>query len=159
MGKHTYGLTNFKIVGANRGVVNFGKYCSLGDSIVAFMAHDHDSRSISSYPFNRHKVARKQIINVGNDVFIGSNTVLFRDITIGDGAFIGAFSVVTKNIPPYSVVVGHSNIIRKRFSDEDIDFLLKLKWWDFKDSEVNKIAPILCSQDIDKLKRLYGTNN
>lgn len=122
---------------------------------MAFMAHDHDSRSISSYPFNHHRIARKQEINVGNDVFIGSNTVLFRDITIGDGAFIGAFSVITKDVEPYAFVVGHNQVVRKRFPDEDIEFLLKLKWWDFPDEEVEKIKDILVSKDIRKLKLLY----
>lgn len=155
LGKHTYGFTNFKLVGGTKGEITFGKYCSLGDSIMAFMSHDHDSRSISSYPFNHHQITRKLEINVGNDVFIGSNAVLFRDITIGDGAFIGAYATITKDVPPYTIVVGHNQVVRKRFSDEDIAFLLKLKWWDMEDDEVAKIAPILISSDIKKLRELY----
>ncbi|MDO8503808.1 MAG: hypothetical protein Q7S60_03895 [bacterium] len=95
---------------------------------------------------------RKLKVVIGNDVWIGSNAILFREVTIGDGVVIGAFSKITKDIPPYSVVVGDSRIIKKRFPDEDIEFLLKLKWWDFEDQEVADIAHILCSPDINLLR-------
>lgn len=174
-GKYSYG--DIKIVGGTRGTVNIGKYCSLGYGIKAFMSHDHNINNISSFPFghpnmaitklmkpplptrNDYNIRRKLEINIGNDVFIGSEVILFRDITIGDGVAIGAYSIVTKDIPPYSVVVGHSKIISKRFKDEDIEFLMRLKWWNLKDEEVAEIAPILCSSDIDKLREWARKTN
>ena len=175
LGKHSYG--DIWIVGGTKGKVTVGKYCSLGFNIRAFMSHDHNAENISTFPFghsgmpitklmkpplpNKHSynIKRRLEINIGNDVFIGSNTILFREVTVGDGAVIGAYSKITKDVPPYSVVVGDDRIIRKRFSDEDIEFLLKLKWWDFEDQEVADIAPILCSPDIEKLKEKYGQIN
>ena len=74
-----------------------------------------------------------------------------------DGVVIGAHSVVAKDIPPYSVVVGNpGKVIRKKFNDENIQFLLDLKWWDMDDSIINEISPILCSGDIQKLKNYFN---
>ena len=97
-------------------------------------------------------VARKLRVNIGNDVWIGSNSVIFTGVTIGDGAVIGAYSTITKDVPPYAIVVGNDRVIRKRFTDKDIDFLLKLKWWDKTDEEVAELAPILLSSDIGALR-------
>jgi len=167
LGKHSYG--DIRITGGTKGLVKVGKYCSIGEDVVCFMSHDHNYFNISTYPFghpnkeitrlmktplskNDYNIRRKLEINIGNDVFIGSHSVIFRDVTIGDGAVIGAYSVITKDIPPYSVVVGNSRILRKRYSDKDIDFLLKLKWWDIEDHLVADMAYILCSPNINLLK-------
>lgn len=77
---------------------------------------------------------------VGNDVWIGQNVTVMPGVRIGDGAIIGANSVVAKEIPPYCIAVGNPcRVIRKRFDDELIDYLLKIKWWDWpiKKIEVN----------------------
>lgn len=168
VGEHSYG--DIRIEGISRGKINIGKYTSLGKNITAFMAYDHNINNISAYPFGHRKLPitklmkpplptrgnynlmRRSRLFIGNDVWIGSNAVLFSGITIGDGAAIGAYSIVTKDIPPYSVVVGHSRIIRKRFSDEDIEFLLKLKWWNFEDEVVANLGQILCSPNIKALR-------
>ncbi len=97
-------------------------------------------------------------INIGNDVWLGHSAVLFRDITIGDGAVIGAFAKITKDVLPYTIVVDSNRIVRKRFTDKDIEFLLKLKWWDFEDQMVADIAPILHSPDINLLKQWAEKN-
>jgi acetyltransferase-like isoleucine patch superfamily enzyme len=167
-GEHSYG--DMRIIGGTFGRVTIGKYCSLGEGVMAYMSHDHNINNISSYPFgrkgmaisklmklplpnkHRYSIQRQLKVAIGNDVFIGSHTIIFRGVTIGDGVAVGAFSKITKNIPPYSVVVGESRITRKRFSDEDIEFLLKLKWWNFTDQEVAEIGPILCSPDITALR-------
>jgi len=72
---------------------------------------------------------------IGNDVWIGANSVIMDDLIIGDGAIIGAGAIVTKNVAPYSIVVGTpARHLRFRFDSEEINFLLKFKWWD-KDEE------------------------
>lgn len=172
-GKHSYG--DIQMIGRRGGKVIIGKYCSLG-GVVAFMSDDHNIRNISTFPFGhrgmpisklmkpplpgreRYNAMRKLEIVIGNDVWIGTNAVIFREVTIGDGAVIGAYAKITKNVPPYSIVVGDDRIVRKRFSEKDIKFLLKLKWWDFEDNVVADIAPILCSSDIDKL-RVWAKKN
>jgi virginiamycin A acetyltransferase len=68
---------------------------------------------------------------IGNDVWIGANALILSDIVIGDGAIIAANSTVTKNIPPYAIVGGSpAKIIRFRYTDEQIKFLIDLSWWD-----------------------------
>ena len=81
-------------------------------------------------------------------------------VTIGDGATIGAYSVVAKDVPPYSIVVGNpGKVIRKKFNDEDIEFLLDLKWWDLENDIINNILPILCSGNIEELKNYFEIND
>lgn len=171
-GKYSYG--DVKIIGSKHyGIVNVGKYCSLAEDIRVFMANDHIVNNISTYPFghkgkpitnlmkvklsrNRYHKKRRFEINIGNDVWIGSHSIIFREVKIGDGAVIGAYSIITKDVEPYTVVVGNDRVLRKRFSDEDIEFLLRLKWWDKPDEEVASIGHILCSPDIHELRRIYG---
>jgi virginiamycin A acetyltransferase len=76
-------------------------------------------------------------------------------VTIGDGAVVGAYSIVTKDVPPYMIVAGNpAKQIRKRFSDEIINKLLELKWWDMDESRINEISDILCSNDLEKLNNI-----
>ena len=71
-------------------------------------------------------------IVVGNDVWLGYRSVILAGVTIGDGAIIGAYSVVTKDVPPYTIVGGNpAKEIRRRFSDSEIAHLLQLRWWDW----------------------------
>ena len=78
-------------------------------------------------------------IVIGNDVWIGYEAVILAGVTIGDGAVIGARAVVTKDIPPYTIVVGvPAKPIRKRFSQETIDLLLKIKWWNWPEERIRQ---------------------
>ncbi|MCC8417902.1 MAG: acetyltransferase [Rickettsia endosymbiont of Bryobia graminum] len=75
-------------------------------------------------------------------------------VTIGDGVIIGAYSLVTKDIPPYSIVGGNpSKIIRKRFSDDIIDELLLVKWWDWDYEKITKNIKAIVGVDIEQLKQ------
>lgn len=73
---------------------------------------------------------------IGNDVWIGAGCTIFNNVKIGDGAIIGAGSIVRKDIPPYAIVVGPSRIIKYRFPKEIIDKLLVMKWWDWPDEKI-----------------------
>ena len=89
-------------------------------------------------------------------MYIGTSAVIMSGVTIGDGAVIGASSVVTKDVPPFTIYAGNPAIFKKkRFNDDDIQFLLDLKWWYMKDEIINDISPILCSGDIQKLKDYF----
>ncbi len=75
-------------------------------------------------------------------------------VKIGDGAIVGAYSVVTKEIPPYSVVGGNpAQLIKKRFDEEFIQLLLKLKWWDLEPEKLVDLLPLLCDPDLEKVKQ------
>ena len=77
-------------------------------------------------------------IKIGNDVWIGVEAMILDGVTIGDGAVIGARTVVTKDIPPYAIAVGvPAKIVKYRFEQEVINRLLEIKWWDFSDDKID----------------------
>lgn len=91
---------------------------------------------------------------IGNDVWIGQNAVILPGVQIGDGAIIGANSVVGSDVAPYSVVVGNpARLIKKRFDEELIAMLLKLKWWDKSIAEINALIPILTNGNLEAVKK------
>lgn len=121
--------------------IKIGSYCSIGTGVSFNLFgnawHRHDW--ISTFPFRLNfpdcKFNDGYIdnggITVGNDVWIGSEAMIFDGVTIGDGAVIAARSVVNKDVPPYAIVAGvPAEIIKYRFSDEEIALLLDTKWWD-----------------------------
>ena len=78
----------------------------------------------------------KEIINIGNDVWIGYEAVILAGVTVGDGAVIGTRAVVTKDVPPYTIVGGvPAKPIKRRFSDEKIEQLLKMRWWNWSEEK------------------------
>lgn len=90
---------------------------------------------------------------VGNDVWIGQNVTFLPGVHVGDGCIIGANSVVAKDVPPYSVVVGNpAKVIRKRFDDEMIELLEKLEWWNKTPNQIQKLIPLLSSGDLNRVK-------
>lgn len=91
-------------------------------------------------------------IIVENDVWIGYEAVILAGVTIGDGAIIGARAVVTKDVPPYTIVGGiPAKQIRKRFNEETIDTLLKLKWWDWSKEYIRQHITEIQSGNIEYL--------
>jgi len=131
------------ISGPNTFVNNatIGKFCSIARN-VTIGPGNHDLNSISTHPFLYSKkyklveeilhISKNITPEIGNDVWIGMNAVILNNVKIGDGAIVAAGSVVSKDVPPYSVVGGvPAKIIRYRFSEEIISKLLKIKWWDW----------------------------
>ena len=137
----------------NRDKLIIGKFCSIAcGAKFIFNSANHSLSSLSSYPFpiffEEWGLDIKDItkawdnkgdIVIGNDVWIGYEAVILAGVTIGDGAVIGARAVVTKDIPPYTIVGGvPARPIRKRFSEEITDSLLKIKWWDWPKERIRK---------------------
>ena len=90
---------------------------------------------------------------IGNDVWIGQNAVILPGVHIGDGAIIGANSVVGSDIDSYTIVVGNpARVLRKRFDDELIDLMLRFKWWDRSIEEIDSLIPILTCSDLGKVR-------
>jgi len=91
---------------------------------------------------------------IGNDVWIGQNVTIMSGISIGDGSVIANNSHVVKNVEPYSLVGGNpAKLIKYRFTTDQIEKLLKIKWWDWEDDKINMFTPLLCNPDIDEFIR------
>ncbi len=137
----------------NNDKLMIGKFCSIAcGAKFIFNSANHTLSSLSTYPFpiffEEWELDVKNITNawdnkgdivIGNDVWIGYEAVIMAGVTIGDGAIIGTGAVVTKDIPPYTIVGGiPAKPIRKRFKQETIDILLKIKWWNWSDEKIYK---------------------
>ena len=145
-----------------------GKFCAIAKGIEFIMnGANHRINSITTYPFNimgngweksapsLTDLKLKGDTIVGNDVWIGQNVTVMPAVHIGDGAIIGANSIVAKDIPPYSVAVGNPcEVKRKRFDEDLIEYLLQIKWWDWNSEKIFKNMEALCSGDLNKIKNI-----
>ena len=143
-----------------------GKFCQIAAGVEFVMnGANHQMNCASTFPFyifegwneEAPKISDLPLKGdtvVGNDVWIGQNATILPGVHIGDGAIIGLNSVVSSNIPPYTIAAGNpARVIRKRFDDELIDLLLKLKWWDKTVNEIQRLIPLLTCSDLEKVKR------
>lgn len=143
-----------------------GKFCSIAcGAKFLFNCANHTLKSLSTYTFplfyedwglDKSDVVtawdNKGDIVVGNDVWIGYEAVIMAGVRIGNGAIIAARAVVTKDVPPYTIVGGvPARPIRKRFSDETINRLEALKWWDWPYEKIRRCLPYTCNGDINEL--------
>jgi len=165
VGEFTYGAQNIEIYSWNEGTqCNIGKYCSISGHILIYLGGNHRTDWVSTYPFGHiHQdvfpsfdgyghPATKGDVNIGNDVWIGTHSTIMSGVTIGDGAVIANNSVVTKDVPPYTIVGGNpAKIIKQRFDQDVVDKLLEYKWWDMDPYIVNHISPLLCSGNFEEL--------
>lgn len=123
--------------------VKVGKYCSIASGVRVGLCEHPVEGNISTFPafhldYKETPWIKKcmdfdtqKAVNVGNDVWIGANVVILGGITVGDGAVLAAGAVVTKDVPGYAVVGGvPARVIKNRFSPEEVECLLNLKWWD-----------------------------
>jgi len=145
-----------------RGTLNsiiIGNYSSIADGCICDGGFGHNTKFVTTYPFNQklkncahlvgHPVCRGDI-HIGNDVWIGEGCLIMSGVTIGDGAVIGARSIITNDIPPYTIAVGSpAKITRKRFADDQINRLLDIKWWNWSEQKIIDNAHLLMSEDID----------
>ena len=106
--------------------------------------------SLSDLPFKGDTV-------IGNDVWIGQHVTVLPGVHIGDGAINGANSVVTKDVPPYTIAGGNPcRVIRKRFSEELIAYLEEIRWWNWDADKIFRNMDALCSGDLEKIRRIQA---
>lgn len=144
-----------------------GKFCSIACGATFLMGSaNHRVTSISAYPFSvfggaweentpphLSQLPFKGDTVVGNDVWFGRDCRIIPGVTIGHGAIVAAYSVVTKDVEPYTVVGGcPARPIKKRFDDSLIAMLLELAWWDFSPQQLVDFLPVPCSEDIPAVK-------
>ncbi len=147
--------------------LKIGKYCSIAcGAKFLFTSANHTLSSLSTYPFpiffeewelDAANVAdawdNRGDIVLGNDVWIGYEAVILSGVTIGDGAVVGARAVVTKDVPPYTIVGGvPAKLMKKRFSDDVIAKLSEIRWWDRPEDWIKNNLGAIQTGEISKLK-------
>ena len=143
-----------------------GKFCAIAQGTQFLMGSaNHRMCSVTTYPFNVFGGGWEKSVPhlsalpfkgdtvIGNDVWFGRGCFVMPGVKIGDGAIIAAKTVVTKNVPPYTIAGGNPvRVIKQRFSSELTEFLLELKWWDWSAEKIFKNLEVLCSGDLEKIK-------
>ena len=149
--------------------LKIGKFCSIAcGAKFLFTSANHALGSLSTYPFPiffeewgldakdiRQAWDKRGDIVIGNDVWIGFEAVILSGVTVGDGAIIGSRTVVTKDVPPYTIVGGApARPIRRRFEDAVIEKLEALRWWDWDEEAIRRAIPAIQSGDLAALEAL-----
>ncbi|MCT7952186.1 CatB-related O-acetyltransferase [Ancylothrix sp. C2] len=144
-----------------------GKFCAIATNVKFIMnGANHKLDGISTYPFpifgQGWETAMDKLIAlpsrgdtvIGNDVWIGYESVIMPGVCIGDGAIIAAKSVVVSDVPAYTVFGGNpARKIKQRFSDSQIETLLKIRWWDWEIEKITRNIPIIMEGDIQALMK------
>ena len=154
---HLYDFNGDKLI--------IGKFCSIAAGVEFIMnGANHQMNAVSTFPFyifegwdmelpSLRDLPIKGNTIIGNDVWIGQNATILPGVQIGDGAIIGANSVVGSDVAPYTIVVGNpARMVKKRFDEELITLLLRLKWWDKSIDTINSLIPILTNSNLDFVK-------
>ena len=155
IGEHTY-ISEFSHVSQ---WTQIGKFCSIAN-LVTIGAQQHNMESLTTFPFEEVMDAMpRRVTIIGNDVWIGSGAVIMAGVKVGSGAVIGAGAIVTKDVPPYAIVLGNpARVIRYRFPPPLVKELLETRWWDLPADVIRELPirdPKAC---IEKIRKLVPTN-
>jgi len=160
MGDHSYG---FPVVDAwtPSDRCSIGKFCAIAPDVRIITGGEHRMDWVSTFPFrvrfrlpgagrDGHPGSRGPVV-LGNDVWIGQGARILSGVRVGNGAVVGAYAVVTKDVPDYAVVAGNpAQLIRYRFDPETIQALLKIAWWDWPLEKILRHVDLLCSDRIQE---------
>lgn len=162
----TYFDRNVNIISwSNDYHIYLGKYCSIGRDCNFFLHANHRpdwittssqlwgpvTPEIAQMHMDMGHPACKGDIVVGNDVWIGAKSTIMSGVKIGHGAIVGSTATVAKDVPPYSIVVGNpAKVVKYRFSEKQIESLLKIAWWDWTEDRIKTEAIELWSDKIDE---------
>ena len=142
-----------------------GKFCQIAAGVEFLMnGANHQMNAVSTFPFytlegwemappERANLPLKGDTVIENDVWIGQNAVILPGVHIGNGAVIGASSVVGRDVEDYTIVIGNpARVLRRRFDEEMTGLLLRFRWWDKSIEEINALIPILTCSDLETVK-------
>lgn len=155
IGEYTYGRPN---VFGDEATLKIGKFCSLAMNTTIYLGAEHQTKWVTTYPFfAKFKEASgtsnttKGNVVIGNDVWLADGVLVLSGVSIGDGAVVAARSVVTKDVKPYEIVGGNpAKHIKYRFTEDQIDKLLKIKWWDWEIDKIKSNFELILCDDIDR---------
>jgi acetyltransferase-like isoleucine patch superfamily enzyme len=141
--------------------LRIGSFCSISSEVQIFLGKNHRIDWISSYPFPAFFEEAQHIrefgvsrgdVTIGSDVWLCANCMILSGVNIGHGAVIGAGAVVSRDVAPYSIVVGNpARHVRWRFEESIRQNLLLIAWWNWPEPELRGIVDILCSDRLDDL--------
>jgi acetyltransferase-like isoleucine patch superfamily enzyme len=169
VGRHTYGRPRIRAYRGSERRVSIGSFCSISPGVEIITGGVHPADWVSLYPF-RIKWGLKGAyqdgmptsrgdVEIGSDVWLGTGVLILSGVKIGHGTVVAARSVVTRDIPPYSVAAGiPARVVRKRFSEDQIQRLLKIAWWDWPEERIQEAVPWLSSSRIDEFLARYGAH-
>jgi chloramphenicol O-acetyltransferase type B len=160
MGRGSYGNPRIATFPGDTASVHVGSFVSIALDVVLMDGGNHRTDWVTVFPlraslglpgaFEDGHPSSKGDISIGNDVWIGRGAHVLAGVTVGDGAVIAAYSVVTKAVRPYAIVAGNpAREIRRRFSDEQIEALLAVAWWDWPMDRILDCVAELSSPDIE----------
>jgi acetyltransferase-like isoleucine patch superfamily enzyme len=159
LGPHTYGLPDVRRYPGDTAHVHIGSFVSIAERVIIFVGGNHPVDWVSTFPFRVHFQlpgalsdgcpTSKGDVVIGHDVWIGAGATILSGVHIGNGAVVGANSVVTKAVRPYAIAVGNpAREVRRRFSDEEIAALERVAWWDWPTERVVANVHLLSSRDV-----------
>jgi acetyltransferase-like isoleucine patch superfamily enzyme len=166
-GRHSYGIEHIKTPSWGEGAHLFiGGFCSIAENQTIFLGGNHRTDWSTTFPFGHvfkktfpsgkinghgHPATRGHVV-IENDVWIGEGCTIMSGLRIGSGSVVAAKSVVVKDVEPYTIVGGNpAKLIGRRFSDNIIQKLMEIKWWDRSDDEINMIVPLLQMPPTDEI--------
>lgn len=152
IGKHTY-INKYSLIDKN--TKSIGRFCSIAYNVKIGLA-GHPTNWISTHTFGYEKkygfISQNRSFDemvpercvIGNDVWIGANAIILAGVKVGDGAIIGANSLVTKDVEPYSIVFGSPAAFHRfRFDEAERNKLLTLKWWQWNDEKIKQFMDVM----------------
>ncbi|MFH1291841.1 MAG: CatB-related O-acetyltransferase [bacterium] len=154
IGDYSYCNNSTELFASSEHGISIGKFCSIARSVFIVSTNDHDVKKITTYPI-RHIIGDKDFkdlgteVKIGNDVWIGANSVILSGTEISNGAVVGAGSVVKQNtkIGPYEVWAGvPAKKVSDRFSEQTKNKLVKLEWWNWDLKKIKKNKQIFSKQ-------------
>jgi acetyltransferase-like isoleucine patch superfamily enzyme len=158
-GRHSYGTPDVLTFRGDTTRAHVGSYVSIAHGVRLLLGGNHRVDWVTTFPLRAHfglpgahtdgHPSSKGDIVIGNDVWLGYGCTILSGVNIGHGAVVGANSTVTRPVRPYAIMVGSpAREVRRRFSDDEVDALLQLAWWDWPDWKVQQEVDVLCSPNV-----------
>jgi acetyltransferase-like isoleucine patch superfamily enzyme len=164
-GANTYGIPTINCYDLES-KVSVGDYCSIAGEVTFLLGANHKS-GITTYPMCKidetktvTESSEKGNITIGSDVWIGYRATIIGEVTIGDGAIIGAGALVVDDVPPYAVVGGvPAKVIKYRFEKNQIDSLLKIKWWNWDKKVIKERYDEMYNKEMSSISKFIEKYN
>jgi acetyltransferase-like isoleucine patch superfamily enzyme len=160
VGQGTYGRFTVNVGPGDRAHLTIGAYTSIAEGVEFVLGGNHRPDWVSTYPFrvrfdlpgaydDGHPRPEADM-RIGSDVWLGRDAMVAPGVAVGDGAVVGARAIVTRDVRPYAIVVGApAREIRRRFDDERVEALLRIRWWTWPEAEIRDCVHLLSSGDVD----------